>query len=189
MNRAWPFLFLAFGVAGTSAAGVADHGKQMSFAELVTGLASRIPGTSGDVEGFLGAPSGAQMGRMGWRHEPIDYRTRDGTLLHITLSSDWPNKKAPDVVRVVAEVDAKLCLDPSGLRDKLTQTQQVDWKALSPLAGWTGMLNGRFLNVTVREGRCLNSASVADRVMQRPMSTVHRGVFSPGPYVPLPAGH
>ena len=165
-----------------------DLKKPMSFSELIVGLVDHVPGSSAGVESFLNAPSGARMSRFGWVHDSIDYTTRDGALLHIKLDSDRENKQAPDIVLVTAVVDAKECLDSLSLRDELTRTQHVTWKSLAPWGGWTGTLKERLLSVSLREGRCVASATVGNTYGPRPISTIHRGIVPTDPH-PLPPGH
>ncbi|WP_213947000.1 hypothetical protein [Luteibacter sp. dw_328] len=99
--------------------------RPMTLDEVVIGAIALVSGTSSSVEAFFHAPQGAQRGTVGWVHQPIAYRTRDGVLLHIQLTSDWENK-APDVVRSMAEVDGKQCLDAKKLRDKLEHRWDIE---------------------------------------------------------------
>jgi hypothetical protein len=101
--------------------------RHMALDEVIIGAMPLVPGTSSSVEAFFHAPPGAQRGTVGWVHQPIVYRTRDGVLLNIQLTSDWENEKAPDVLRLMAEVDGKQCLDAKKLRDKLERSQNIAW--------------------------------------------------------------
>jgi hypothetical protein len=168
-------LLLAALVVAAPSASADDVEKSMSFPELITVVVDHVPGTSAGVENILNATSRVQLGPRGWWHEPIDYRTRDGTLLHITLIFDSQNLKSPDVVRFMAVVDSMQCLDAEKLRDELAQTQHIAWASHGPLGAWSGKLQGRLVSVSQREGRCLASAIVDDRYQPRPIPpTVHR---------------
>ena len=139
----------------------------MSLAEVVSGVIPLIPGSSGSVEAFFHAHGGApQIDRFGWHHQPIDYRTRDGVLLHIQLTSDWENAKAPDVVRVSAAVDSGRCVDSATLRDELARGQRIQWTALSSNQEWSATDNGKFLTIG-QLGRCVTSVIVDIRRQPR----------------------
>ncbi|WP_213946968.1 hypothetical protein [Luteibacter sp. dw_328] len=141
--------------------------RPMTLDEVVIGAMPLVPSTSSSVEAFFRAPPGAQRGTVGWVHQPIVYRTRDGVLLHVQLTSDWENGKAPDVVRLVAEVDGKQCLDAKKLRDKLERGQDIAWTSQGINQGWSAKWENRFVTIGQRDGRCLASVNVDVRQQPR----------------------
>jgi hypothetical protein len=147
--------------------------RPMTLDEVVIGAIPLVPGTSSSVEAFFHAPPGAQRGTVGWVHQPIVYRTRDGVLLHIQLTSDWENGKAPDVVRLMAEVDGKQCLDAKKLRDELERSQNIAWTSQGINQGWSAKWENRFVTIEQRDGHCLASVNV-DISQQPRLGPPHR---------------
>lgn len=164
----------------------------MSLAEVITGVSPLVPGSSENVEGFFQAQSVvAKMDRFGWHHPPIDYRTRDGILLHIQLTSDWPNTKTPDVFRLSAAVDERQCIDAALLRDELQRDEHIDWVSLGTDHGWSATYKGKFMTISQRQGHCLAAVIVDNRRQPRVAPPVRPYKVDPSGrlnQIPLP-GH
>jgi hypothetical protein len=120
----------------------------------------------------------------------MDYQTRDGALLHIQLTTDPDDTKAPVVVRLLAEIDSWQCLEATKLRDEMERNEHIVWASLGPNQGWSATDKGKFLTIGQRQGRCLASVTVDVRRMPRLVHMIPRRLGDPaGTLMPAPPAH
>lgn len=161
------FALIVLALPPTQAATGIAHGR-LPLVDLVTRVIPLIPGSTSRVEALLDAPAGAAKTARGWRHAPIRYRTADGVTLNVTVMSDW-DAKTPDVVRLLAAVDPQQCIDAARLRSELSDNGRVQWTSIGINEGWSATIQGRFVALGQRTGRCLASVIVDTRRQPRPM--------------------
>lgn len=159
---------LAFLTTGPAFADGASMAQPKSIVQVIDGLVPLVPGAHAPVEALLNAltPPPA-LGQSGWRHTPIEYRTREGALLHIQLISDWQNTAAPDVVRVVATVNDKPCVDAATVQRALAQRGDMAWTSEGPDQGWVGQSEGHVVGLGQRHTRCLTVFTIDNRRQPR----------------------
>jgi hypothetical protein len=153
---------------------------------------SLVPGPASAIDALFGTHSNAPtLGRFGWRHDPIDYRTREGAVLHVRLLSDWQKPQVPDVVRVEATVDAKPCIDAALLQHALAQRSDMTWTSDGSYLGWTAEGHGRVVGLGQKRARCLAIITIDNRRQPRPAPPLGPFHFDPSRRVaPVPApGH
>lgn len=144
-----------------------DAPRPMSLGELVSGAIELIPGAAPPVQNYFQARSEAPpRGRKGWQYPPIAYRTKEGALLRITLTSDGDSAAPPPVVRMLAVVDASRCMDGAVLRDELASKRGIRWTPLSSNDGWTAIDSGKYLTIS-QMGRCVTSVIIDVRRQPR----------------------
>lgn len=174
--------------AGPAFADGALMTQPKSMAQVIGGLVPLIPGANASVEAFLNAHTPAPtLGQSGWRHAPIDYRTREKALLHIQLISDWQNRTAPDVVRLVATVDSETCVDAATIQRELAQRGDMAWTSEGPDEGWVGQSEGHVVGLGQRHARCLTVFTIDNRRQPRPSPPTRALRVDPsGRIVPVP---
>ena len=105
------------------------------------------------------------------------------------LTSDWNNRQAPDVTRLVFVVDAPQCIDPAKVRDRLATAEKAEWTALGTNQGWLANIQGRYVGLSQSTVRCLASLFIGTRLGPLPMPTTQRMRIGPSgrpERVPLP---
>ncbi|MGF6492073.1 hypothetical protein ABIE56_000226 [Luteibacter sp. 621] len=189
--RALPSCVAFIAVTSTAAPAATQQAPaQMPLADFVGRVIPLVPGTTADVEALFGVHDQVHKTSNGWRHSPIRFRTADGVSLEITLTSDW-NAKTPDIVRLVAGVDAQQCIDAARVRGDLSDGGRVEWTAIGNDQGWTATIQGRLVALAQRTGHYLASVIVDTRRQPRPVQPTRPCRIGPSGHVePVPVpGH
>lgn len=155
-----------------TAGAAAPSRRTMPLAELVSSAIPLVPGDTAKVEALFNAPAGATLTDRGWRHSPIEYRTSDGALLHVSLTSDWGNARDADVVRLEMSVDESQCIAATNIRDDLTAHGMTQWTTLGVNLGWTTTFRGKVIAISQRTGRCLAAVTIDTHRQAQPVSGV-----------------
>lgn len=141
----------------------------MPLAEVISAIVLLVPGSPTPIQSLFDAHLAAPtLGQYGWHHAPFDYRTKEGALLHIQLISDWQNRAAPAVVRLVATVDDRTCVDAAAIQRTLAQRSDMTWTSAGPNQGWTGQGAAHVVGLGQRYTRCLAVFTIDNRLQPRP---------------------
>lgn len=138
------------------------------LASLLAHVIPLVPGSPSSIESALGFSRNPPPTGHDERYAPVDYRTAEGISLHITLTLDEENQQSPKVTRLMATVDDTQCIDAAKIRDDLGAIEKAAWVAIGTDEGWSAIIQGRFVSIVRRTGRCLASVVVDTRRQPRP---------------------
>ncbi|UPG92639.1 hypothetical protein [Luteibacter aegosomatissinici] len=180
--------FLAATVTSTSSLAFQPAARPMSLVDFVARSVMLIPGNASSIQEAFGTAGGAERTPKGWRYAAIQLHTTDDVTLEVNLVSEWDAKK-PDVVRLVATVDGRQCVDAAKVRADLTRMEHVEWTPIGVAQGWSATIQGRFVALSQRTGRCLAGIVIDTRRQPRagiPTRPLRMGPSGRPESVPIP---